>query len=101
AAVDGVVGIAFDVHDLRNRIFRLVADRVENYAAADGTIRTGAAGLAGSGNLERIRLSVDRSEIKAEGGETGAAKHGAFEKSPARELHFYGPRAALSRKLRR
>src|SRR2546425_7651694 len=97
AAVDGVIGIALDVDDLRNRILRLVADRVDDYAATDGTIRAGAARFAGSRNLERISLSVNRSQIKAEGGETGAAKHGAFEKSPARELHFVAPRAALSR----
>src|SRR5258708_5843494 len=51
AAIDGVVGIAFDVDDLRNRILRLVADGVDDYAATHGTVWTGAAGFAGSRNL--------------------------------------------------
>jgi len=86
-----VVGIALDVYDLGDRILGLIAQGVNNYAATDGTIRTGAVRFTGSRNLERIRLGVNRSQIKAEGGETGAAKHGAFEKSPARELHFVAP----------
>src|ERR1700675_89002 len=85
AAVDGVVGIALDVHSLGNRVLGLVAQGVNDHTTTDGTIRTGAAGFAGSDNLERRGLSVNRSQIKAQGGETGAAKHGAFEKSPARE----------------
>src|SRR6202140_1277171 len=91
AAVDGVIGIAFDVHDLRDRVLGLVAQGVDDHTTTDGTIRTGAAGFAGARDLERIRLGVNRSQIKAEGGETGAAKHGAFEKSPTRELHFVAP----------
>src|ERR1700675_3622265 len=51
-AVDGVVGIALDVHDLRDRVLGLVADGVDDHATTDGTIRTGAAGFAGAGNLE-------------------------------------------------
>ncbi len=87
-----MVGIAFDVHDLRDRILGLVADRVDDDAATDGTIRTGAARFAGSGDLEGRGLGVNRSQVKAEGGESGAAEDGAFEKSPARELHFVAPR---------
>ena len=102
AAIDGMVGIALDVDDLGNRVLGLVAQGVDDHATTDGTIRTGAARLAGSGNLEGLGLSVNRGQIKAEGGETGSAEDGAFEKSPARELHFVGPRCCpLSRKLRR
>ena len=101
AAIDGVVGIAFDVDDLRDRVLGLVAQGVDDDATTDRTIRTGAARFAGAGNLEGLGLGVNRSQIKAEGGETGSAKHGAFEKSPARELHFVAPGTARSRKLRR
>src|SRR5208282_5008589 len=69
----------------------LVAQSVDDHATTDGTVRTGAARLAGAGDLEGLGLGVNRSQIKAEGGETGSAKHGAFEKSPARELHFIAP----------
>src|ERR1700691_1342193 len=86
-----MVGIAFDVDNLRDGVLGLVAERVDDDAAAHRTIRTGATCLAGSGNFERLGLGVNRSQIKAEGGETGSAKHGAFEKSPARELHLVAP----------
>src|SRR5208337_99860 len=68
--------------------FLALSPIVNDDAAAHGAIRTGAARFAGAGNFERRSLGVNRSEIKAEGGESGSAQHGAFEKSPARELHF-------------
>src|ERR1700674_2686518 len=74
AAVDGVVGIALDVYDLGDCVLGFVAQGVDDHTATDRTIRTGAARLAGSRNLERIRLGVNRGQVKAEGGETGAAK---------------------------
>ncbi len=52
AAIDGMVGIALDVHHLRDRVLGLVAERVDDDAAADRTIRTGAARFAGSRNFE-------------------------------------------------
>ena len=99
AAIDGMVGIALDVDDLGDRVLGLVAQGVDDHATTDGTIRTGAARLAGAGNLEGLGLSVNRSQIKAEGGETGSAEDGAFEKSPARELHLVGPRAGTFQKV--
>src|SRR6185436_8369354 len=45
------VGIAFDVDDLRNRVFRFVAERVNDHAAAYGTVRTNAARLGGALDL--------------------------------------------------
>ena len=95
AAIDGVIGIALDVHYLRDGVLGLVAERVDDHAAAHGTIRAGAAGFAGAGNFEALRLGVERGEIKSEGGKAGAAKNGAFEKSPARELHHLTPWCAF------
>src|ERR1700686_270194 len=48
AAIDGMIGIALDVDDLRDGVFRLVAYGVNDHAATDRAIRTGAASLAGA-----------------------------------------------------
>ena len=67
-AIDGMIGIALDVHHLRDRVLGLVPERVNNDAAAHRTIRTGAARFAGARNFQALGLGVDRSQIKSQGG---------------------------------
>src|ERR1700722_391408 len=79
--------ISLDVHHLRDRILRLIAERVNNYAAAHRTVGTGAAGLAGARDFQVLSLGVDRSEIESQYGEACSAKDAALEKGPAGEFH--------------
>src|SRR6266404_7631344 len=51
SAVDGMVGVALDVHHGWLDVLRLVAERVDDDAARDGAIGTGASGLRGPGDL--------------------------------------------------
>src|SRR5450755_2401343 len=88
-----MVGIAFDVDNLRNRVLCLIAQRVNDHAATNRAIWTSAARFAGPRNFECVRLGVNGSEIKAERGAGGPAEGRALEKSPARDFHFIcGPR---------
>ena len=87
SAIDGMIGIALDVHHLRDRVLGLVAERVDDHAAAHRTIGTSAAGLAGARNFQVLGLRVDRSEIKSKGGNAGSSEDGALEKSSAGEIH--------------
>src|SRR5208337_3558799 len=87
APVNGVIGIAFDVHNLRDGVLRLVSQGVDNHAATDGTVRTGAAGFAGTGNLEALGLGMKRGQVESQSGESGTPCQSPFQKGPARKLH--------------
>ena len=52
AAIDGVVGIAFDMNDRRLDVARLVAERVNDHAASHRAIRADAVGFGGARDLE-------------------------------------------------
>src|ERR1700745_4142277 len=75
------------MYHLWNRVLGLVAQRVNNDAAAHRTIRTGAPSLAGSRNFQVLGLCVNGGEIETECGEARSTKNGAFEKRPAGEFH--------------
>jgi hypothetical protein len=61
-----MIGIALHMHYLRGDILGLVADGVDDDAAAHRAIRTGGARLSSPGDLQFYRLSVRGSYIKAE-----------------------------------
>src|SRR5215472_4760174 len=86
-----MVGISLHMDDLRNGVLGFVAERVDDDAATDGTVRAGAAGLAGSRNLQALGLSVYRGEIESESGNACATQNSTFQKGPAGEVH--GPLA--------
>ena len=64
AAIDRMIGIAFDVDDLRDGVLGFVAERVDDHAAADRAVRAGAARLGRARDLERLRLRVDGATSK-------------------------------------
>ena len=66
AAVDGVVGIAFDVDHLGGDVLGLVAERVDDDAAAHRAIGAGGARLGGARDLQLAELRVGRRQVKAE-----------------------------------
>src|SRR5262249_8887144 len=82
-----MVWITLNVHDLRDGILRLVAQRVNNDSTADGTIGASAAGLAGAGDFQASCLSVCGGEIEAQRGQTRASGHCALKKRPSRKFH--------------
>ena len=63
-----MIRITFDVDDLWRDVLRAVADRVNDDAATHRTIRTRAASLRRTIDLQTLRLGVNRSKIKAERG---------------------------------
>src|SRR5580700_10282151 len=83
-----MVGIAFDVYHLRNRILGLVAERINDDAATHRTIGAGAAGFRGPRNFEALRLSVDRSQIKSQSGQAYSSSNCTFEESATGKLHL-------------
>src|ERR1022692_1657430 len=68
ALVDGVVGIALHMHHRRPHVLALVAQRVDDYAAAHRTIRAGGAGFGGARDFQLARLGVGGRQIEAERG---------------------------------
>src|SRR5208337_4242488 len=70
ATIDGMIGVAFDMHYLRSDVLRLVADGVDDHAATHRAVRACAAGFGGAGNLELLSLRVKRRSIEAECGES-------------------------------
>src|SRR4029077_19047993 len=82
-----MIGIALNVHHLRDRILRLVAQCVNDDAATHRAIGTRAPRLAGSRDLQILGLSVDGGEVKSECGNACTAKDGALDECPAGEVH--------------
>src|SRR5437879_387772 len=56
AAVDGMIGIAFDVNHLWSNVLRAIPNGMDDDAAAHRAIRTGAARLRGAVTFEDGRL---------------------------------------------
>ena len=87
AAVDRVVGIAFDVDHRRLHVARLVTQRVNDDAARDGTVRADAVRLGGARNLEFAGLRVCSRRVESEGGRDRPARERAFNKISSAEFH--------------
>ena len=68
-----MIGIAFDVHHLRDGVLRLIAERVNDHAATYRAVRTGAARFGRSRDLQALRLRINRSEVESKNRDTGAA----------------------------
>src|SRR5271165_6460068 len=83
-----MVRIALDVNHLRNRVLGLVAQRVNDHAATHRTIRTSAARLGGTGNLQAHGLGVSGSEIESKKRKARASGERSLQEGPAREFHF-------------
>ena len=64
ALVDRMIGIAFDVHDRRRDVARLVAERVDDDAAADRAVRAGRSRLGRARDLQLADLGQRRCEIE-------------------------------------
>src|SRR5437763_3097760 len=65
-AIDWMIGIALDVHDLRNRVLCFVTQRVNDYATTHRAIRTSTARLRGPCDLQALRLRVNRRQAESE-----------------------------------
>jgi hypothetical protein len=66
SAIDGMIGVALDMHDLRGHVLGSVADGVNNHAAAYGAVRTSGARLIGSRDLEGAELRKRGLQVKSE-----------------------------------
>src|SRR4051812_30873826 len=95
AAVDRMVRVALDVDHLRGDVLRLVAQRVDEHAAADGAVRAGRAGFSGAGDLQLAQLCVGGSQVEAEDRGGRPSNRADFEEVPAGESH---PSTSLTRR---
>src|SRR5205085_6713664 len=66
AAIDRMIWIALDVHDLRRGVLGSVTQSMDDHAATDRAVGTGRACLGGACDLERLRLRAHRRETEAE-----------------------------------
>jgi hypothetical protein len=66
AAIDRVIGIAFDVDYLRGDVLGLVAESVNDYAATDRAVWAGTPRLSRSGDSKPLCLRVGRREVETE-----------------------------------
>ena len=87
AAIDGVVRIAFDVDHLRGDVLGLVAQRVDDDAAAHRAVGAGGAGLGGARDLQLAQLRIGGRQVEAENGGGRAADGRDFQEVPAISLH--------------
>ena len=62
AAIDRMIGSPLDVDHLRYGVLRFIAERVDDHAAANRAVRTGAARFGCTLNFQPLRLRVDRRE---------------------------------------
>ena len=77
ATVHRMIGIAFHVDDARDGIFRAIAQAIQQNAAANGTVRTGIAGLGRASQLVLPYLGHRLPRCETEQGEAGASNRGA------------------------
>ena len=100
AAIDGMVGIAFDMDDVGHRILGAVAKAVDQDAAGDRAIGAGVAGLGRRRQLER----PDRSRQSVAGGaeaeraktRRGQTRAGELDKSATTHIHCHALQTSAS-----
>src|SRR5205807_6309132 len=78
---------AFDVHDLRDGVLRLVAKRVDDDAAAHRAVRARAARFARVRDLQRLCLRLQRSDVEAERRDRRAADERRLQEGPPGYRH--------------
>ena len=79
AAIDRMIGIAFDMNDAGFGVLRVVAEAVHQDAATDGAVRTGVAGFGGARQLVLTDFGERGRRREAHQGQTrsgeGSASH--------------------------
>src|SRR6185369_1274969 len=65
AAIDWMIGITFDMHDLRNCVFRFVAQRVNDDATTNRAIWTSTSRLRSARYFQTLRLRINRSQAES------------------------------------
>src|SRR5205807_3952036 len=91
AAIDRMVGIAFDVDHLRDGVLSPVAERVDDHTAADRTVGARAARLGCALNLERLRLRVGGSDIESERRQARSSDDGGLDERSSGDVHEQPP----------
>src|SRR5262249_17659762 len=74
AAVDGMVGVAFNMDYLRRNVLGLVANGVNDHSAAYRTVGARRTGLARARDLERSKLRVSWGQVETEYGGSRASQ---------------------------
>lgn len=74
-----MVGVALDVNDLGGHVLGLVADRVNNDAAAYRAVRASGSRFGRSGNLELAKVRVGRGEVKPKQSQRRASERGHLQ----------------------
>src|ERR1700728_4147914 len=82
-----MIRIALDVNHLRSHVLGLVANRVDDDAAAHGAVRASAASLRGACDLKRLHLRMQRRQVKAENREPDGSGQTSLHKSTTTYIH--------------
>jgi hypothetical protein len=82
-----MIGIAFDVNDLRYRIFCLVTKRMNDHTATYRTVRTSAARFGSPSNLEALGLRINRRKTEPKDTNTSAPNQSCLDEGPSRNFH--------------
>src|SRR5205823_5915474 len=93
AAVGRMIGVALNVDDLRGHILRAVANRVDDRAATNSTVRTRRARLAGARDLQRAELRKRGLQIEAKHGGCSSAHGRYLQEITAGRVHAGPPPA--------
>ena len=87
ATIDRVIGITFDVDYLRHRVLRFVAERMNDHAAAYGTVGTRTTRLSCTLDLQSLRLRVNRRKAEAEHTYSRTSDHGGLDEGSSGDIH--------------
>src|SRR5690349_16463980 len=87
ATINRRIGISLDVDHLRDRIFRFITEGMNDYATAYGTVRTNAARLAGTCDLQSLCLRVNRREAEAEHTNTRTSDQACLDEGSSGDIH--------------
>ncbi len=82
-----MIGISFDVDDLRYRVLRFVAQRVNNHAAANWTVRTGTARLGSPLDLQPLCLRIHRRQTESKYTNACASDQGRLDEGSSGDIH--------------
>ncbi len=92
AAVDRMVGIAFDVDDRGSRVLGLVAEGVDDHSTRDRAVGAGTSGLRGARDLELAHFRLRLGDVETESDR--CSDPGCLEESAPRELHEHLPQVS-------
>src|SRR5437660_3037639 len=82
-----MIGITFDMDNLRDRVLGFVAQGVNDHTTTNRAVGTSAARLGRTCNLQALRLRINRSQTEAEHTNTHTSNQGCLDEGSSRDFH--------------